>query len=226
MRVVLDRNRGGAYLAIGIAGVGMFGVFLFLTYYLQQTLGFSPVTTGIAFMPLAITVMICATTATAVLVPRFGPRPLVTLGMLLSALGMFLLTGVGTDTSYFAHVMPAIIVMGAGMGFIFAPAMSSATWGVDAGDAGIASAMVNVGQQVGGSIGTALLSTLSASAVTSFMADKAATPAVATQAAVHGYTTAFWWAAGIFLVGALVSATLFKSGAPEVDPAAEPVIAH
>jgi EmrB/QacA subfamily drug resistance transporter len=226
MRVVLDRNRGGAYLAIGIAGVGMFGVFLFLTYYLQQTLGFSPVTTGLAFMPLAVTVMVTATTATAVLVPRFGPRPLITLGMGLSALGMLLLTGVGTDTSYASHVLPAIVVMGAGMGFIFAPAMSSATWGVAPGDAGIASAMVNVGQQVGGSIGTALLSTLSASAVTSFMAGKAATPTVAAQAAVHGYTTAFWWAAGIFLVGAVVSAALLRSGAPEVDPAAEPVIAH
>ena len=226
MRVVLDRNRGGAYLSIGIAGVGMFGVFLFLTYYLQQTLGFSPVTTGLAFMPLAITVMVTATTATAVLVPRFGPRPLITLGMSLAAVGMLLLTGVGVDSSYAASVLPAIVVMGAGMGFIFAPSMSSATWGVAPGDAGIASAMVNVGQQVGGSIGTALLSTLSASAVTSFLADKAATPAVAAQAAVHGYTTAFWWAAGIFLVGALVAVTLFRSGVPQVDPAAEPVVAH
>jgi EmrB/QacA subfamily drug resistance transporter len=226
MRVVLDRNRGGSYLAIGIAGVGMFGVFLFLTYYLQQTLGFSPVTTGIAFMPLALTVMVCATTATAVLVPRFGPRPLVTLGMTLAAVGMIILTGVGTDTSYFTHVLPAIVIMGAGMGFIFAPAMSTATWGVAAHDAGIASAMVNVGQQVGGSIGTALLSTLSASAVSSFMVGKQAAPDVVAQAAVHGYTTAFWWSAGIFLVGAVAAAALFKRGVPEVDPAAEPVLAH
>jgi EmrB/QacA subfamily drug resistance transporter len=226
MRVVLDRNRGGAYLAIGIAGMGMFGVFLFLTYYLQQTLGFSPVTTGLAFMPLALTVMVTATTATAVLVPRFGPRPLVTLGMALAAGGMLLLTGVGTDTSYATHVLPAIVVMGAGMGFIFAPAMSAATWGVAAHDAGIASAMVNVGQQVGGSIGTALLSTLSASAVSAYMVGKQATPDVAAQAAVHGYTTAFWWSAGIFLIGAVAAAALFKRGVPEVDPAAEPVMAH
>jgi len=226
MRVVLDRNRGGAYLAIGIAGVGMFGVFLFLTYYLQQTLGFSPVTTGLAFMPLAATVMITATTATAVLVPRFGPRPLITLGMTLAAVGMVLLTRVGVDSAYASHVLPAIIIMGAGMGFIFAPSMSAATWGVAPGDAGIASAMVNVGQQVGGSIGTALLSTLSASAVSSFLVGKAPTPEVAAQAAVHGYTTAFWWAAGIFAVGAVVAATLFRSGVPQVDPAAEPVVAH
>jgi len=226
MRVILDRNRGASYLAMGVAGAGIFGVFLFLTYYMQQTLGYSPVTSGVAFLPLALTIMVSATSATAILVPRFGPRPLVTGGMALAALGMVLLTQVGVDTSYASHVLPALIVLGLGMGFIFAPAMNAATWGVDAHDAGIASAMVNVGQQVGGSIGTALLSTLAASAVTSFSAGKPQTADVAAQAAVHGYTTAFWWAAAIFAIGAVASGLLFRSGVTEVDPNAEPVMVH
>ncbi len=226
MRVVLDRDRGASYLAMGIAGAGMFGVFLFLTYYLQQTLGFSPVTTGVAFLPLALSIMVSATMATAVLVPRYGPRPLVTGGMALAAIGMAMLTQVGTDTSYFTHVLPSLIVMAAGMGFIFAPAMNTATAGVAAHDAGIASAMVNVGQQVGGSIGTAVLSTLAASAVTAYAAGKPQTADVLAQASVHGYTTAFWWAAGIFAIGAIASGLLYRPGVPVVDPAAEPVMAH
>jgi EmrB/QacA subfamily drug resistance transporter len=226
LRVILDRNRGTSYLAMGIAGAGMFGVFLFLTYYLQRTLGMTPVETGLAFLPLAGAVMISATTATATLVPRFGPRPLVTLGMGLAAVGMVLLAQLGVDSAYASHVLPALILMGAGMGLIFAPGMAIGTLGVAAHEAGIASALLNVGQQVGGSLGTALLSTLSASAVTSFMAGKAATPAVAEAAAVHGFTTAFWWAAGIFAVGAIVAAALFRSGAPELEPSAEPVLAH
>jgi EmrB/QacA subfamily drug resistance transporter len=226
MRVVLDRNRGGAYLAVAIAGVGMFGVFLFLTYYLQQTLGYSPVTTGVAFLPMIGCVMIVATIATAKLLQIFGPRPLVTLGMVLSAVGMVLLAQIGVDSSYAGHVLPPLLIMGAGMGLIMAPSMNIATLGVAPDDSGVASAMVNTGQQVGGSLGTALLSTLAASATTAFMAGKTATPDVAAQAAVHGYTTAFWWSAGIFLVGAVVSGALYRRGVPVVDPAAEPVVAH
>ncbi|MBX5443394.1 MAG: MFS transporter [Solirubrobacteraceae bacterium] len=226
LRVLLDRNRGTAYLAMGIAGAGMFGVFLFLTYYLQRTLGMSPIETGLAFMPMAATIMITATTTNAKLVPRFGPRPLVALGMAFAAAAMVVLAQLDVDSSYAGHVLPALILQGIGMGLIFAPNMAIGTLGVAPHDAGIASALLNVGQQVGGSMGTALLSTLSASAVTSFMAGKTPTPALAEQAAVHGFTTAFWWSAAIFVVGAIVSAALFRSGAPEVEPSAEPVLAH
>ena len=131
LRVVLDRDRGGAYLAIGISGAGMFGVFLFLTYYLQQTLGFSPIQTGLAFLPMSAAIMVTATTATTVLVPRVGPRPLVTLGMALAAVAMAILAQLDVDSSYAAHVLPALLVMGVGLGLIFAPAMSTATLGVD-----------------------------------------------------------------------------------------------
>ena len=112
------------------------------------------------------------------------------------------------------------------MGLIFAPGMNIATAGVSGDDAGVASAMVNTTQQVGGSVGTALLNTLATSAVTSYLASRQPNPQVLSEAAVHGYTTAFWWSAGIFLVGAAVSAALLRPGVPAIDPSAEPVLAH
>lgn len=226
MRVVLDRSRGASYLAFGLASVAMFGVFLFLTYYLQQTLGFSPIETGLAFLPISAAIMVTATTVSTKVFPRTGARPLVPTGMLLGAAGMIYFTGLGTDSSYAAHVLPGLLVMGVGMGLIFAPAMATATLGVDRSDAGVASAMVNTAQQVGGSVGTALLSTLAASAMTSFAEGRTRTPQVMAEAAVHGYTTAFWWSAGIFLVGAIVTGTLLRGGAPAIDPAVEPAMAH
>jgi EmrB/QacA subfamily drug resistance transporter len=226
LRVVADRNRGGSYLAVGIVGAGMFGVFLFLTYYLQQTLGFSPVKTGLAFLPMIGVLMVTATTATTRLLPRTGPRPLLTLGMLLAAGGMVLMAQLGVDSTYAAHVLPGLLVIGAGLGLVMAPAMSSATLGVDAADAGVASATVNTMQQIGGSMGTALLSTLAASAASGYVAGKAPSAALAGQAAVHGYVTAFWWSAGIFAIGAIVCGLLLRPGAPEVEPGAEPVLVH
>jgi len=149
-----------------------------------------------------------------------------TLGMLVAAGGMLMLTGVGVQSTYAAHVLPALLVIGVGIGLVMAPAMNTATLGVKSTDAGVASATVNTMQQVGGSVGTALLSTLAASATSGFMAGKAATPTLATQAAVHGYTTAFWWSAAIFAIGAIVCGLLLRPGVQAVDPAAEPVLAH
>jgi predicted MFS family arabinose efflux permease len=226
LRVVLDRSRGGSYLAMLIAGVGMFGVFLFLTYYLQQTLGFTPIQTGLAFLPMTGMVMISATTATAVLLPRFGPRVLVTLGMGSSAVGMALLTRIGVDTAFASAVLPSLLILGVGLGLVFAPAMNTATAGVAAQDAGVASAFVNTMQQVGGSLGTALLSTLAASATTAYVSARQPSPDVLAHAAVHGYTVAFWISAAIFAVGALVCGSLLPKGAVEVDPQAEPALAH
>ncbi|MGK2936317.1 MAG: MFS transporter [Solirubrobacteraceae bacterium] len=226
LRVVLDRDRGGSYLAVGISGAGMFGVFLFLTYYLQQTLGFSPIESGLAFLPMIGAVMVSSTLATTKLLARTGPRPLVPGGMLLAALAMVLLTGVGVDSSYASAVLPALLIAGVGFGLIIAPAMASATFGVDAHDAGIASAMVNTTQQVGGSLGTALLSTFAATAASDYLTTRPPSADVAAAAAVEGYVTAFWWSAGIFLVGAVACGLLLRSGVQEVDPAAEPVLAH
>jgi EmrB/QacA subfamily drug resistance transporter len=225
LRVVADRARAGGFLAIAVVGAGMFGVFLFLTYYMQQTLGFSPLVSGLAFLPMMALVMPAGAIGQTRLLPRFGPRPLVATGMLLSAAAMFMFTGVSVDSSYATEVLPGLLVIGVGLGLIFAPAMDTATRGVAGPDAGVASALVNTGQQVGGSIGTALLSTLAAGAAGAY----ASSGGAAAEAAVHGYTTAFTWAAGVFAVGALMAWLLLPSGAPDPAPegaAAEPVFAH
>lgn len=226
LHVVLDRNRAGAFASVGLVGAGMFGVFLFLTYYLQQTLGYSPVETGLAFLPMIGALILTSTVTSTAVLPRVGPRPLVTAGMLLAAAGMVLLTQVGVDSTYAAHVLPGLIVMGLGLGLAMATAMGTATLGVRPGDAGVASATVNTMQQVGGSIGTALLSTVAASATSGYAAAHTTATDATAQATVHGYTTAFWWAAAIFAAGAIVCGLLIRPGVAEVDPAAEPVLAH
>jgi EmrB/QacA subfamily drug resistance transporter len=213
LRVVSDRNRGAAFLAVSIASVAMFATFLFLTYYLQQGLGFSPIECGLAFLPLVLAIFATAPAAASKLLPRVGPRPLVPLGMALTAAGLVYLTGIQVDSTYAGAVLPGIIVMGVGFGLIMAPSFATATHGVEPADAGVASAMVNTSQQIGGSLGVALLSTLFAAAVGSYTA-AAGTPAALAQAeaAVHGYTTAFWWAAGILAAGAIVTRLLFERG--------------
>ncbi|HEX6697128.1 MAG TPA: MFS transporter [Solirubrobacteraceae bacterium] len=229
LRVVADRARAGGFLALAVVGAGMFGVFLFLTYYMQQTLGLSPLVSGLAFLPMLAMVMPAGAIGQTRLLPRFGPRPLVAVGMLLSAAAMLMFTGVTVHSSYATDVLPGLLVIGLGLGLIFAPAMDTATRGVDGPDAGVASALVNTGQQVGGSIGTALLSTLAASAAGAYASTHPTAADVAAQAAVHGYTAAFTWAAAVFAVGALMAWLLLPSDAPEVAPdaaGAEPVFAH
>jgi EmrB/QacA subfamily drug resistance transporter len=227
LRVVLDRDRGGSYLAMALSAISMFGVFLFLTYYLQQNLGFSPIQTGLAFLPMTAAIMISATTSQTRLLPRFGARPLIGTGLAMGALGMVYLTGIGTDSSYWTHVLPGLLIMGLGLGNVFAPAMSSATLGVEASDAGVASAMVNTMQQIGGSIGTALLSTLAASATTDALSGAGRPNAdLIAQASVHGYTTAFYWSAAIFAIAAVACTALLRPGVREAAPVGEPVLAH
>ncbi len=214
MRVVLDRQRGGSYLAIGISGAAMFGVFLFLTYYLQSTLGYSPIEAGLAFLPISAAIMVAAGTSSAIWLPKFGPRILVTSGMLLAMLGMLYFTRLGVDSTYVADVLPGLILMGLGMGPIFASAMYGGTLGVAEHDAGIASAMVNTSQQVGGSVGVALLSTIAASATSGYLADNPGAAAMR-QAPVEGFTTAWGISAAIFLAGAIICGLLYESGSPE-----------
>ncbi len=209
--MVADRDRGGALLGIGLGSAGIFAIFLFLTFYLQATKGMTPLETGLAFMPMNLCVIAAATITTVRVLPRTGARPLIPAGMMLGALGLVLLTRVGVETGYASHVLPSLILLGLGLGTIFAPALATATWAVAPGDSGVASAMVSTCQQIGGSVGTALLSTVAASAVTAYVADYGAGPAALREAAVEGYVTAFWWAAGIFVVGALVSGALLRS---------------
>jgi len=227
LRVVADRNRGASFLAIGTAGAGLFGVFLFLTFYLQNTKGLTPLETGLAFLPLSFSVAPTVAIVSTRILPRTGPRPLVPLGMLLAAAGLVLLTRVGVDTAYASHVLPSLILIGVGFGLTVAPSFATATVGVPAEHSGVASAMVNTSQQIGGAIGTALLSTMAASAATDYLTDRGPAPEVLRQAAVEGYVTAFWWAAGVFAVGALVCGSLLRSDARPAPShgAAEPAAA-
>jgi EmrB/QacA subfamily drug resistance transporter len=218
LRVVGERNRGSSYLGMFITGAGIFGVFLFLTYYMQQILGYSPVKTGLAFLPMVAALMVSAQIATITLLPRVGPRPVVPLGMLLGGVGMLWLTRLDLTSSYAPHILPPLLVLGFGMGLIFAPAMAMATYGVRADDAGVASAMVNTCQQVGGSIGVALLSTLAAGAATNYAKGKTPSSLVTAQANLHSYATAYRWSAAFFFVGMVVCFLLYRWGAPKGDP--------
>jgi MFS family permease len=226
LHVVLDRDRGGSYLAVALSAIAIFAVFLFLTYYLQQNLGFSPVVSGLAFLPMVACIMVSSITANVRLVPRFGAKPLVPTGMVLGCLGMLYLTGLGTHASYAGQILPSLLIMGFGFGLIFAPAISTATMGVEPSDAGVASAMVNVSQQVGGSIGTALLSTIAVSATSRFASTHHATAGLAAQAAVHGYTTAFTWSAVIFGVAAVLSALLLRPRPKAAAQIGEPALSQ
>lgn len=226
LRVILDRDRGGSYLAVGISGAGMFGVFLFLTFFLQQNLGYTPVKTGLAFLPMCLAIMAVATTVTTKILNRTGPKPLVTLGMVISAAGMIFLTGIDAQSTYVADILPGLILVGVGMALVIAPGMASATYGIQREDAGVASAMVNTTQQIGGSIGTALLSTVVTNAITGKLSGVAPTPQAVEAATIHGYTTAFWWSTAIFVVGTVVCGLLLRPGVQELDPAAAPAMAH
>jgi EmrB/QacA subfamily drug resistance transporter len=227
LRIVLDRNRGGAYLAGMLTGAGLFGSFLFLTFYFQQTLGWSPLKAGLASLPVSGGVFIAAAVASQ-LVPRTGPKPIMIMGALFASAALFWLTQVGLDTTFVTLVLPAEILLGLGLGFIFVPLSSLALIGVPNHDAGAASATLNATQQVGGSLGTALLNTFFTTAVAAYLTDNAATATdpqlLQGQAAVHGYTVAFTWAGVFLLVAAVIIAVLIK--AKKDDLPTDPGLVH
>ncbi|WP_031172299.1 MFS transporter [Streptomyces durhamensis] len=225
LRILLDRDRAASFLAVLITGAGMFGVFLFLTYYLQLNLGFSPTKTGVAFLPMVGALMVTAQVGTTLLLPRLGPKTVIPLGFAVATAGMAWLTGIGLGSHYLSAVLPQLIVIGVGLGLVMPPAMQLATGGVAAEDAGVASATVNAMQQVGGSIGTALLNTLAASAATDYLSGRDATSKlVRAQATIESYTTAFWWSAGFFAAGALLTFLFYRRGVPRQDASATPVV--
>jgi EmrB/QacA subfamily drug resistance transporter len=211
LHVVIDRARGGAYVSILLAGAGIFAVFLFLTYYMQEDLGFSPIKTGLAFLPLTVALVLTSTTVQTKVLHRTGAKPLVAVGMTLGLIAMLLLTRLSPGAGYTSHVLPSLLIIGLGMGCIFAPAYNTATLGVDGSEAGVASAMVNTSQQVGGSIGTALLSTIFASGVAAYIASHMSPHGLNAAAAIHGYTVAFAWAAGIFAFGLVLALLILPS---------------
>jgi EmrB/QacA subfamily drug resistance transporter len=211
LHIVWDRARGGAYATIALAGSAVFAVFLFLTYYMQQDLGFSPLKTGLGFLPMTVMIVLTATTVQTRVLHRTGAKPLVMTGMTLGLIAMILFTRLTPHGAYASQVLPALMLTGLAMGCVFAPAFSTATLGVRSADAGIASAMVNTSQQVGGSVGTALLSTIFASSAASYLSAHTKAAGLATAASIHGYTTAFEFAAVIFGLGLLVAVVVLPS---------------
>jgi MFS family permease len=198
-------------VAIGIVGVAIFGVFLFLTYYMQQVKGYSPVTTGVLFLPMVGGILIASTLSSVVLLPRIGPRNLIAAGLLLSGGGTAWLGQLSVTSSYLGGMLPALLAMGLGFGMIFAPATNTATAGVPTKDSGVASALVNTMQQVGGSIGVSILSTIAASATTSYLLTHHAGPQAAAIAATHGYTLAFTISASLLGLGAILAVLMLPS---------------
>jgi EmrB/QacA subfamily drug resistance transporter len=221
LRVVADRTRGAAYLAVGLAGAGMFGAFLFMTYYLQVVKGYSPIRTGVAFFPMVMTVMVSAGGISARLLPKVPPRMLIVPGMLISAAGMLWMLTLEPGTGYAGGVLVTGLLFGFGAGMILPVAMNYATRGVDQGDSGVASATVNAAQQVGSSIGIALLNTVATTATVDYLASHGRSPAVAKQALVEGFGTGSAWAAGILVAGALIVAVLMNTPRPGDEPAAD-----
>ena len=220
LHIVWNRARGGAYASIVLAGSGVFAVFLFLTYFMQQNLRFSPLATGVAFMPMTALIVTSSTLSQTKILPRTGAKPLIVTGMTLGIVAMLLLTGLSPSSDYASGVLPSLLILGLGMGTIFAPAFGTATLGVSGSEAGVASAMVNTSQQVGGSVGTALLSTLFASSAVAYATVTPRVPGLQAAAMIHGYTTAFWWATGIFAVGLIVALVVFPARIkPEREPA-------
>jgi EmrB/QacA subfamily drug resistance transporter len=213
LRVVSDRSRAMAFGAVAIAGIAMFGLFLFLTYYLQLVKGFSPVMSGLAFLPMIACVMISSNTANIVTLPRFGPRTVITIGMVLGFLGLGYLSRIDVHSSYAGGVLPALILMGLAMGSVMAPSMNTATAGVQPQDSGVAAALVSTMQQVGGSIGTAVMSTIAASVTTSYVSSHGTVAGFDAVANTHGYTVVFLVSALIFAGGGILAAALFPSKA-------------
>ncbi|MGW0325261.1 MFS transporter [Nocardia sp. NPDC003183] len=225
LRIVADRTRGASYLTVFVMGIGMFAIFLFLTFYMQLTLAYTPIVTGLAFLPMVAGMVVSSTTAPSLLLPKVGPKIVISGGFLVAAAGMLWLTRIGLDSGYATHILPALVLLGLGLGGAMSVAFQGATAGVQHEDAGVASAMVNTSQQVGGSIGTALLSTIAASAMTDYVSSHQPGPLTMAQGAIESYTTSFWWATATFVLGAIVIAAIMPNTVP-APAEGEPVLAH
>jgi hypothetical protein len=231
LRILADRARAAAYLSVGLIGIALFGVFLFLTYYLQLVKGYSPVTCGLAFLPIIASLVLASNSSTIVALPRVGPRVLIVTGMVLGAAGMFYLTRLTPASGYLGNILPALLTLGLGVGMIFSPATYTATAALPQRDSGAAAALVSTMQQVGASIGTAALSTVALTATASYLTTHHTAPIAPVAASVHGYTAAFTVSATLFAVSALFTAMLLPSrqrlGAPRnADVSQTPALAR
>ena len=212
MRILAERNRAGSYLGTLFVGAGLFSMFLFLGLYLQVILGYSPIRTGFAFLPFSMGIIAFAGVA-AKLLPMVGPRPLMLWGLVQSAIGLLLLTRITPATSYVTHVLPTLLIMSTGIALVFIPLASTSLHRIGAHDSGVGSAMFNTSQQIGGSLGTALLNTIAATATASYIVlHGGGSKKAQFWALTHGYTQSFKVGAGLLLVGAVVLAFTIRIG--------------
>jgi EmrB/QacA subfamily drug resistance transporter len=226
MRVLLERNRGASYLVSLIVGIGLFAMFLFLGLYLQVVLGYSPIKAGFAFLPFSGGIIVGAGIASQLL-PRVGPKPLIVPGLLMGALGLAWLSRLEYNSSYVSHVLPAMLLISLGMAFNFIPVSTTALHGIGKADAGVASALLNTSQQVGGAVGTALLNTVAVAATTAYIASNGiAGVAGINPALTAGYTHAFLYGAAFLLVAAVISLFMFTIGKDAVNDQDSDVVTH
>jgi EmrB/QacA subfamily drug resistance transporter len=212
LRVVWHRNRGGSFLTSIILGAGMMGMFLFMTYYFQQIQHYTPLKSGISYLPFSGALIVTAGVASGLL-PRVGPRVIMTFGGALATGGMVWLTQLKADSSYAGMILPAFIMLAVGMGCVFVPLGNTSLTGVANHDAGVASAMVNTTQQVGGSLGVALLNTVFTTTILSYGTNHRTSP-FSPAAQVHGYNVAFTISAILLGLSTLVTFLLIRN-----DPA-------
>jgi predicted MFS family arabinose efflux permease len=222
LRIPLDRVRGGSYLTFLVVGAGLTAMFLFLGFYLQIVLGYNALTAGIHFLPFSIVIILTAGVV-ARLLPKVGPRPLMVVGLLVAAVGMLLLLRTTPEDNYWTSVFPSMVIIPLGMAFVFIPTSSTALIGVEARDAGVASALLNTSQQVGGSVGLALLSTLALTAQKGSIEELGldANGAPLPESLVAGFHVGYFWGAVLLVAGAIIAFVLVRVKRHEFHTAEE-----
>jgi EmrB/QacA subfamily drug resistance transporter len=216
------RSITGANLIQLSIAAALFSVFFFTTLYLQNILGYSPVRTGLSFLPVPFAIAITATNAPK-LIKRVGFKPILIISPLISGLGLFMLAHIPVHGSYMTHVLPGMVVMGLGLGATFVSVLGSATTGVPGRLSGLASGLVNTSQQIGGALGLAVLSGISASSTTRYLENShPVTHATAITATVHGFQSGYYMAALFTLAAAIFAALILKQAKPSTS--AEPAV--
>jgi MFS family permease len=217
--ILRTRTVSGANVAGFIMGTALFSMFLMLTLYMQQVLGYSAMRTGVAYLAVAGTAILWSAVA-AQLVTRVGVKPVLVVGMVSLTAGLLYFTQVSVGGSYLADLLPGFLLTGLGIGFSFVPISIAALAGIQPAEAGLASGLFNTSQQIGGALGIAALSTIASAQTDSAVAAGAALPV----ALVDGFTAAFVAGVAVAALGILAALTLIRRDELEVAPALEPAL--
>ena len=212
-----NRNRTGAYVLRMVAGSTTLAVLFFLTQIVQNVLGFSPLRAGFAFLPLGVGVVVTAQVTSRV-VGRIGPRVPIALGALVIAGGLFWLSQISDHATYVHDIFGPLAILSVGLGLVFFPTTVVAVSGAARHETGLASAVLNVSQQLGGSIGLAVLGTVAANVAKSQLAGVRPTPALVAHAMTTGFATAFEIGVGIALVGFVLAVLVIRVHSPKAAP--------